>query len=63
MTSVGTDHDSLEGAVAIVTGGYTGVDLETTRALAAAGAMVVVPARTSTRERRPSVESYLRRVE
>ncbi len=36
----------LDGAVAVVTGGYAGVGLETTRALAAAGASVVVPART-----------------
>ena len=36
----------LDGKVAIVTGGYVGVGLETTRALADAGATVVVPART-----------------
>ena len=36
----------LHGAFAIVTGGYAGVGLETTRALAAAGATVVVPARS-----------------
>ncbi|HMG53725.1 MAG TPA: oxidoreductase [Kofleriaceae bacterium] len=36
----------LDGAVAIVTGGYAGVGLETTRVLAGAGATVVVPART-----------------
>ncbi|WP_163991092.1 oxidoreductase [Pyxidicoccus caerfyrddinensis] len=36
----------LDGALAVVTGGYAGVGLETTRALAAAGATVVVPART-----------------
>lgn len=35
----------LSGKVAIVTGGYSGIGLETTRALAAAGAHVVVPAR------------------
>ncbi|MBB5791643.1 SDR family NAD(P)-dependent oxidoreductase [Jiangella mangrovi] len=35
----------LSGRVAIVTGGYSGLGLETTRALAAAGAHVVVPAR------------------
>jgi NAD(P)-dependent dehydrogenase (short-subunit alcohol dehydrogenase family) len=35
----------LDGSVAVVTGGYAGVGLETTRALAAAGASVVVPAR------------------
>lgn len=36
---------SLAGKVAIVTGGYTGLGLETTKALAAAGATVLVPAR------------------
>ena len=35
----------LSGKLAIVTGGYSGLGLETTRALAAAGAHVVVPAR------------------
>jgi NAD(P)-dependent dehydrogenase (short-subunit alcohol dehydrogenase family) len=35
----------LSGTLAIVTGGYSGLGLETTRALAAAGAHVVVPAR------------------
>ncbi|QFU89304.1 SDR family NAD(P)-dependent oxidoreductase [Amycolatopsis sp. YIM 10] len=35
----------LSGRLAIVTGGYSGLGLETTRALAAAGAHVVVPAR------------------
>ncbi|WP_413737529.1 SDR family NAD(P)-dependent oxidoreductase [Sodalis sp. RH21] len=35
----------LTGKVAIVTGGYAGLGLETTRALALAGATVVVPAR------------------
>ncbi|WP_173063137.1 oxidoreductase [Phytohabitans houttuyneae] len=35
----------LTGKVAIVTGGYSGLGLATTRALAAAGAQVVVPAR------------------
>ncbi|WP_406096785.1 SDR family NAD(P)-dependent oxidoreductase [Streptomyces sp. NBC_01013] len=35
----------LTGSTAIVTGGYSGLGLETTRALAAAGARVVVPAR------------------
>jgi len=37
---------NLEGVTAIVTGGYAGVGLETTRALAGAGATVIVPART-----------------
>ena len=35
----------LAGTVAVVTGGYSGLGLETTRALAGAGADVVVPAR------------------
>jgi len=35
----------LDGKTAIVTGGYAGIGLETTRALAAAGAAVIVPAR------------------
>jgi NAD(P)-dependent dehydrogenase (short-subunit alcohol dehydrogenase family) len=35
----------LSGKLAVVTGGYSGLGLETTRALAAAGAHVVVPAR------------------
>lgn len=36
----------LSGKVAIVTGGYSGLGLETTKALAGAGAIVIVPART-----------------
>lgn len=36
----------LSGKVAIVTGGYSGIGLETTRALVAAGAKVYVPVRT-----------------
>jgi NAD(P)-dependent dehydrogenase (short-subunit alcohol dehydrogenase family) len=35
----------LAGKLAIVTGGYSGLGLETTRALASAGARVIVPAR------------------
>lgn len=35
----------LGGKIAIVTGGYSGIGLETTRALAAAGARVIVPVR------------------
>jgi hypothetical protein len=35
----------LTGKLAIVTGGYSGIGLETTRALTRAGARVVVPAR------------------
>jgi NAD(P)-dependent dehydrogenase (short-subunit alcohol dehydrogenase family) len=37
---------NLAGKIAIVTGGYTGIGLETTKTLAAAGATVIVPART-----------------
>jgi NAD(P)-dependent dehydrogenase (short-subunit alcohol dehydrogenase family) len=44
----GTD---LTGKVAIVTGGYSGIGLETTRALAEAGATVVAPARTPDKAR------------
>ena len=36
----------LAGTVAVVTGGYVGVGLETTRALTSAGATVIVPARS-----------------
>jgi NAD(P)-dependent dehydrogenase (short-subunit alcohol dehydrogenase family) len=36
----------LDGKLAIVTGGYSGLGLETTKALAEAGATVIVPART-----------------
>ena len=35
----------LSGRLALVTGGYSGIGLETTRALTAAGATVIVPAR------------------
>ncbi|MEV6447040.1 SDR family NAD(P)-dependent oxidoreductase [Amycolatopsis sp. NPDC051716] len=45
----------LTGKLAIVTGGYSGIGLETTRALAGAGAHVVVPAR-----RRATAEEALR---
>ncbi|MDR6550363.1 oxidoreductase [Paenibacillus qinlingensis] len=38
--------EDLSGKVAIVTGGYSGLGLETTRILAEAGATVIVPART-----------------
>ncbi|MET7985723.1 MULTISPECIES: SDR family NAD(P)-dependent oxidoreductase [unclassified Streptomyces] len=39
------DGIDLSGKLAIVTGGYSGLGMETTRALARAGARVVVPAR------------------
>lgn len=41
----------LDGRTAIVTGGYAGIGLETTRVLAAAGATVVVPARSPDKAR------------
>lgn len=41
----------LSGKVAIVTGGYAGIGLETTRALAEAGATVIVPARNPDKAR------------
>ncbi len=41
----------LDGITAVVTGGYAGVGLETTRALSKAGATVVVPARTRDKAR------------
>ena len=42
---------NLKGKVAIVTGGYSGIGLETTRALTSAGAKVIVPARNSQKAR------------
>jgi NAD(P)-dependent dehydrogenase (short-subunit alcohol dehydrogenase family) len=36
----------LDGTVAVVTGGYAGIGLETTRVLSGGGATVIVPART-----------------
>jgi len=39
----------LSGKIAVVTGGYSGIGLETTRALAAAGAKVIVPVRDPAR--------------
>ncbi|MFD4527592.1 oxidoreductase [Streptomyces sp. NPDC058470] len=41
----------LTGKVAVVTGGYSGIGLETTRVLRSAGAEVVVPARDTDRAR------------
>jgi len=46
----------LTGKVAIVTGGYSGLGLETTRALAGAGAIVIVPARTPDKAQRALVD-------
>jgi NAD(P)-dependent dehydrogenase (short-subunit alcohol dehydrogenase family) len=51
----------LDGAVAIVTGGYAGVGLETTRVLSDAGATVIVPARSLEKAR--SAVAGLARVE
>lgn len=48
----------LTGKLAIVTGGYSGIGLETTRALARAGASVVVPAR-----RRATAEDALKGID
>ncbi|WP_194419530.1 SDR family NAD(P)-dependent oxidoreductase, partial [Escherichia coli] len=42
----------LSGRVAIVTGGYSGIGLETARVLAGAGATVIVPARTPDKARK-----------
>jgi NAD(P)-dependent dehydrogenase (short-subunit alcohol dehydrogenase family) len=50
---------SLEGKVAVVTGGYAGIGLETTRVLAGAGATVVVPVRTPEKARK-AVEGIAR---
>ena len=41
----------LDGVTAVVTGGYVGVGLETTRALAGAGATVIVPGRSPDKAR------------
>ncbi|MDD7794394.1 SDR family NAD(P)-dependent oxidoreductase [Clostridium sp. 'White wine YQ'] len=49
----------LRGKTVIVTGGYSGIGLETTRALAESGATVIVPARTLERAR-ASVENIPR---
>jgi len=46
------DGIDLSGKTAIVTGGYSGLGLETARSLAAAGARVIVPARDVERARR-----------
>lgn len=47
---------NLVGKVAIVTGGYAGLGLETARVLASAGARVIVPARDMDRARRAVAE-------
>jgi NAD(P)-dependent dehydrogenase (short-subunit alcohol dehydrogenase family) len=41
----------LGGKLAIVTGGYSGIGVETTKALSAAGATIIVPARTPDKAR------------
>lgn len=46
----------LTGKVAIVTGGYSGLGLETTKALANAGAIVIVPARTPEKAQKALVD-------
>ncbi|MDZ4689964.1 oxidoreductase [Terricaulis sp.] len=46
----------LTGKVAIVTGGYSGLGLETTKALAAAGAIVIVPARSAEKAQKALVD-------
>ncbi len=46
----------LTGKVAIVTGGYSGLGLETTKALANAGAIVIVPARTQEKAQKALVD-------
>ena len=48
----------LKGKTAIITGGYVGLGLETTKTLVAAGARVIVPARS-----REKAEKYLEGVE
>ena len=45
------DSRNLVGKTAIVTGGYSGIGLETTRVLSGAGATVVVPARNAEKAR------------
>ncbi len=51
-----TGGRDLTGKVAIVTGGYSGLGLETTKALAAAGAIVIVPARTPEKAQKALVD-------
>ena len=47
----------LVGKVAIVTGGYSGLGLETARTLASAGARIIVPARDVERARKAIAEA------
>lgn len=47
----------LTGKVAIVTGGYSGLGLETTKALAGAGAIVIVPARSAEKAQKALVDT------
>lgn len=47
----------LIGKVAVITGGYSGLGLETARTLASAGARVIVPARDVERARRTLIEA------
>ena len=47
----------LVGKVAIVTGGYSGLGLETARTLASAGTRVIVPARDVERARKAIAEA------
>jgi NAD(P)-dependent dehydrogenase (short-subunit alcohol dehydrogenase family) len=57
------DGIDLTGKLAIVTGGYSGLGLETVRALAGAGATVVVPARRPDQARTVLAEAGLGSVE
>ncbi len=57
FNAASTAHDvikgiDLAGKIAIVTGGNTGIGLETTKTLAAAGATVIVPARDSNKAKK-----------
>lgn len=47
---------SLEGKIAIVTGGNSGIGLETVKTLAKAGAKVIVPARDIEKQNEISME-------
>jgi NAD(P)-dependent dehydrogenase (short-subunit alcohol dehydrogenase family) len=57
------DGIDLHGKLAIVTGGYSGLGLETVRALSSAGATVVVPARRPDQARAVLAEAGLGSVE